>query len=156
MRRNRKSPTPVAEPVPVPPPPPSVPEGEKLRVVLVCANRRMNHLMKAADLCPKYKAYASVQKVTLTLKPGCSHERAVNDLRNVLVCSENTDPHDVVAVFIPGRAEYSYVDPDIIFISDGHKEIPLAGVLSNFGYVFESSPHTFHTDRLNRLQGKEV
>lgn len=123
-----------------------------LGVTVILADRQLNRFMTAADMCERYKRFVTVNSITLTLKEGCSDEQALNDLRRLLEHPENPSKQEIVAMFIPGVKELSYVDPDIIFVSDGKCETALAGVLQRGGYVFDFTAKIFHDARLIRLQ----
>ena len=157
MPRLKKPSAKPVVPVEAAEPPSAEPKGRQLMVVLISGNSMRNQFMRGADLCPRYKSFAEVDKITLTLKPGCTDERAMADLMTIMGHKElGSARRDVVAMFVPFTHEYSYVHPDIAFISDGTKEVALAGVLQRMGYVFEGSPETFHDQRLRKISGKEV
>jgi hypothetical protein len=91
----------------------------------------MDQIMHAADLFETFKVYATIKVVELTLKPGTTDKKGVEDLIKI---SEAYGDR-VVAAFIPGRPDGAFVDKSVKAISDGKKWCVLDPVLKYYKFT---------------------
>ncbi len=103
----------------------------KLTCILIAGNRQMDWIMHAADLFESFKAYATINKIELTLKPDTSDQKGIEDLIRISEAGGDR----VVAAFIPGRPDGAYVDKTVRVISDGKKWCLLDKVLEAYSFT---------------------
>jgi hypothetical protein len=104
---------------------------EELSCVAIYGSEWTTRFMQDADCFERFKVIAEPVKFVLTLKPDCSKERALNDLKMLLEKSGNR----VVAIFAPNVKEGAYVDESIKVISNGTQWCMLKDVLEAYGYT---------------------
>jgi len=107
----------------------------EISCVAVHGDAKHTAFMQAADVFEPFKVLASATRYTLTLKAGCSDQKAVADLKRLL----EADNQRVVAVFIPGSSEGAYRDESVRVVSDGRFFRTLDDILESFFYKEGSS-----------------
>lgn len=103
----------------------------KLLCVLISGNRQMDDMLHRFDVFESFKIYATIQTIELTLKPGTTDEKGVEDLVKIIEMGGDR----VVAAFIPGRPDGAYVDKSVKAISDGQKWCMLDKVLEAYRFT---------------------
>lgn len=105
--------------------------SETIQCVVISGDKRMDHIMHAADVFEPFKAYAVIEQFEVTLKPDTTAEKGVSDMIRV---AEELGRR-VVAAFIPGRPDGAYVDKSVKAISDGKKWCMLDRVLEAYKFT---------------------
>jgi hypothetical protein len=108
-------------------------EERKIHVVVIIADRQLTKFAQAADVFEPWKVLGRSISLTATLKPDCTVERAVGDVRRIL---ESVDGNNhVVAAFVPGSLKGAYRDPSVRVVSNGKTWQTLDDMLKDFGWV---------------------
>ena len=102
----------------------------EITCIAISGDARHTAFMQASDVFEPFKVLASVDRYVLTLKDGCSDQKAVADLKRLL----EAYGHRIAAAFIPGSSEGAYRDESVRVISDGHFFRPLNEVLESYFY----------------------
>jgi hypothetical protein len=106
-------------------------EMSELLIIAVFGDSFATRFMQDADMFEHFKIIAKPVHLKLTLKPGCTKVKALNDTRDLLEKSGQR----VAAIFIPNDPEGSWRDDKILSISDGTKWCTLNDCLDAYGFV---------------------
>ncbi len=114
----------TAEPVRTEAPP-------KLHCMVIAGRKEMDDFMHRLGVFEPSKAIGVPFRVDLSLKSGCSTEKALADLKRIFQQSG----YRVSAVFAPGTPVGAWRDPAITQISDGKKWAPAIPLFEAWGFV---------------------
>lgn len=104
--------------------------------VVIAGKKVVDDMMHAADMFEPFKALGTPHKVTVTLKPGGSTERAMDTVKQGF----EHEGFRVSAIFLPGSLTGFWRDPTVKTISDGKKWAVLDTVLAAYGYESVAVP----------------
>ena len=86
-----------------------------MKVTVFVADKLMNNMMKAFDLCPDYKVFASPQEMDMERK---GTDSDTDFAQRIINMSKKEDRYWIPVVVLNG---YMYVDEGIREVSNGHK-----------------------------------